>query len=73
VPDAVDRNNAKKGLTWMAGAVTRWSEIDTAMDKCMADKGWGHTRACTTEELRTHTGNQIVTRDGISCSDPNKT
>jgi hypothetical protein len=72
VPDAVDRNNAKKGLTWIAGGATRWFQIDTAMDNCMADKGWGHTRACTAEELRSHTGNQTVTRDGIRCSDPSK-
>jgi hypothetical protein len=73
VPDAVDRNNAKKGLTWLAGALTRWPRIDAAMDKCMADKGWGHVRACTADELRTHTGNKTVTRDGIRCSDPGKT
>ena len=74
VPDAVDRRNAKRGLTWMAGGVTRWPEIGTAMDKCMEDKGWGHTRACTADELRngTKTAGLIVTRDGVRCSVPNK-
>ncbi len=72
VPDTVDRANAKRGLTWMAGPVTRWSRIDAAMGQCMGEKGWGRTRACTAEERRTGTGNQTVTRDGIRCSDPNK-
>jgi hypothetical protein len=72
IPDTVDRRNAKRGLTWVAGGVTRWPEIDAAIGKCMSDKGWGRVRACTPEERRTGTGNQTVTRDGVRCADPNR-
>ena len=72
VPDAVDARNAKTGLRWMASGVTRWTEIDTGIDACMADKGWGRTRACTPEELRTGGGNRTVTTRGIECADAGK-
>ena len=72
VPDAVDRHNAKTGLAWMAGGITRWSAIDTGMNACMAGKGWGHLRPCTPDEL--HHGNTTpgltVTAAGIRCSAP---
>jgi hypothetical protein len=62
VPDGVDRRNAKTGLGWAAGALTRWSRIDSGLN------------ACTAEELRQGraAGSLVVTRDGIRCSDPNK-
>lgn len=77
VPDGVDKRNAKRGLTWMAGGVTRWSRIDDGLNACMGGKGWGHLRACTADELRQGsktqaTGTLTVTRDGIRCTDPNK-
>lgn len=74
VPGVVDKHNAKTGLAWISGPVTRWSRIDSAMNTCMADKGWGHARACTSDELRlgNQAGSLVVTRNGIRCSDPNK-
>ncbi len=76
VPDGVDKRNAKRGLTWFAGGVTRWSRIDDGLNTCMGGKGWGHLRACTAEELRqddkTRAKTLTVTRDGIRCTDPNK-
>ena len=67
---AVDGRNAKKGLTWFAGSVTRWPEIDDRVTACMTGKGYGRTRVCTAEELRTGGGNRTVTTAGIRCSDP---
>ena len=70
MPDAVDKNNAKRGLSWFGGPVTRWSRIEDGMNACMAGKGWGHARACTAEELRggNRTGGLVVTRTGVQCS-----
>jgi hypothetical protein len=70
VPDAVDKNNAKRGLSWFGGPVTRWSRIGDGLNACMAGKGWGHARACTAEELRGSKG--VVTRTGVQCAEPGK-
>ena len=73
VPDKVDRQNAKTGLSWFTGGVTRWSRIDSGMNSCMEAKGWGYTRACTADELRgAKPGSLTVTRDGIRCTVANK-
>ena len=75
VPDAIDKRNAKTGLAWMAGGVTRWPAIDNGIKSCMDQHGWGHVRACTPEELAL--GNRapglVVTAAGLRCSDPGKT
>lgn len=67
---AVNARNAKTGLSWFASPVTRWSQIDDRVSACMADKGYGRTRTCTAEELRTGGGNRTVTAAGVRCSDP---
>lgn len=72
VPDAVDKRNAKTGLAWMTGGITRWSQIGDGKGACMAGKGWGLTRTCTAEELRTGGGNRTVGPSGIRCADPAK-
>lgn len=74
VPEAVDKHNAKTGLAWMTGGLTRWSAIDSGVDACMGGHGWGHVRACTAEELRNgnRTQSLVVTARGIRCSDPNR-
>ena len=71
VPDSVNKRNAKTGLAWFASPVRRWSQIDAGMGACMADKGWGRTRACTAEELRAgDRARQVVTSVGVRCVDP---
>jgi hypothetical protein len=72
VPSEVNKRNAKTGLAWFASPFTRWSQIDEGVNACMAGKGYGRVRACTAAELASggRAGNQVVTRDGIRCSDP---
>lgn len=74
VPQAVNRRNAKTGLAWISSPVTRWSQIDDGMNACMAAKGWGRVRACTTNELGAgnRTGSLVVTARGVQCADPGK-
>ena len=67
---AVDTRNAKTGLAWFAGPITRWSRIDERTAACMGRRGFGVVRSCTAEELRTGGGNRTVTVSGIRCSDP---
>jgi hypothetical protein len=38
--DAVAKRNAKRGYTWAASPVTRWSQIGDATGVCRADTGW---------------------------------
>ena len=73
--DAVDRQNAKTGLAWMAGPFTRWSRIDSQLDACLGSQGFARTRACTPEELRlgNRAPNLTVTAAGIRCTDPGRT
>ena len=73
VSSAVDRQNAKTGLAWLASPVRRWSQIGDGVSACMAKKGYGRTRACTPEELRqgNRTPSLVVTASGIECADPN--
>src|ERR1700712_1886079 len=52
VEQAVVGQAAKRGYTWAASGVTRWSKIDDGMRSCMSGKGWGQIRTCTAEELR---------------------
>lgn len=72
VPEGVDKRNAKTGLAWFGGPVTRWGQIDDAMNACMGGKGWGRVRACTADELRTGSPTRIVTRSSVQCADPAK-
>ena len=74
VATGVDKRNAKTGLAWFAGGVTRWSAIDTGVNACMDQHGWGHTRPCTPDELRNgnKTPGLVVTATGIRCSDSPK-
>lgn len=67
---AVNKRNAKTGLSWFASPVTRWGQIDDGVSACMAARGYGRTRTCTAEELRTGGGNRVVTASGLRCSDP---
>ena len=71
---AVNKRNAKTGLSWFASPVTRWSQIGDATDACMAEKGWGRIRACTADELRAggRAGNLVVTAAGARCRDPGR-
>ncbi len=73
-PGAVNARNAKTGLAWFASPVTRWWQIGTAENDCMAGKGWGRVRACTAEELRQggRTEGLVVTARGVQCADPGK-
>ncbi len=70
VPEAVNKNNAKRALRWFASGVTRWGDIDDGIRACMQGKGWGQLRACTAEELRTGAGERTVTARGLQCVDP---
>lgn len=67
---AVNKRNAKTGLVWFASGVTRWGEIGDGVAACMASHGYGRTRACTADELRTGGGNRLVTAEGLRCFDP---
>ena len=67
---AVNKRNAKTGLAWFASPVTRWGQIGDGVSACMAARGYGRSRACTAEELRTAGGNRVVTTAGVRCSDP---
>ncbi len=72
VSSAVNKRNAKTGLAWLASPVRRWSQIGDGVSACMAQKGYGRTRACTPAELRqgNRSPNLVVTASGIQCSDP---
>ncbi len=72
VADAVNKRNAKTGLSWFASPVRRWGQIDDGVAACMQGKGWGRTRACTAAELRAgdRSPNLTVTSSGIRCTDP---
>lgn len=77
VPDAVDKRNAKTMLSWVAGPVRRWGQIDSATTACMAERGRGTTRACTEAELRSAPDAlgpvvRTVTANGIRCTDPDR-
>lgn len=64
--------DVKKFLRWVASPVTRWGQIDDALQTCMASKGYGRLRWCTPEELRTGTRSAgvVVTSAGVQCTDP---
>ena len=72
VSSAVNKQNAKTGLAWLASPVRRWSQIGDGVSACMAQKGYGRTRACTPAELRqgNRSSNMVVTASGIQCFDP---
>ena len=72
VPEAVNKRNAKTGLAWFASPVTRWSQIDNGVNRCMQAKGWGAVRPCTDEERRQGAGSLVVTARGINCRDPDR-
>lgn len=70
--ETVAKQNVKRFPTWVFSPVTRWGQADTAVQTCMASKGYGRLRWCTPDELRggTKTGGVIVTSSGVQCSDP---
>ncbi len=65
----IDKRNAKTGLAWFASPVRRWGQIGDATGACMDGKGYGRVRWCTADELRTGGGHQVVTSNGVQCSD----
>lgn len=71
-PSAVNKQNAKTGLAWLASPIRRWGQIEDGISMCMADKGYGRVRWCTADELRggTRTTDRVVTSAGIQCVDP---
>lgn len=71
---AVNQDNARRALRWVASSVTRWGQIGDATGSCMAGKGYGRLRWCTDEELAQarRTGTAVVTASGVQCSEPPK-
>ena len=67
----VDKQNAKRALTWFASSVRRWGQVADATEMCMAGKGYGGLRWCTADELKsgTRSSGAVVTSSGVQCID----